>query len=146
MAISGSLALAVVPLVLGQEFGWPVWAWLLLAASVPTIAPAIAWERRLIRTGGQPLVDVRLFASRVFTIGLGVNAAFTALGMLVGAVALRMLDDRITAGWPVVSLALMGLGNGLILPSVVGAPLAGVPPTQAGVASACRRPPSSSRA
>jgi hypothetical protein len=35
----------------------------------------------------------------------------------------------------VVSLALMGLGNGMILPSLVGAPLAGVRPTQAGVAS-----------
>jgi hypothetical protein len=55
--------------------------------------------------------------------------------VLTGAVALEILGGRITTGWMVISLALMGLGNGLILPSLVGAPLAGVRPAQAGVAS-----------
>jgi MFS family permease len=197
LTISGSLALALVPLVLGRELGWPVWAWVLLVASVPAMTMAIRWERRLSSAGGQPLLDVTLFGSRIFNVGLAINAAFmlsftssifvlslvlqnglglsalnaglcfapmavlamgaslggrrlvdrfgvraltlgcaiTAAGVLVGAVALQTLGGRISAVWLVVVLALIGVGNGLILPSLVGAPLAGVRPAQAGVAS-----------
>lgn len=197
LTISGSLALALVPLVLGRELGWPVWAWVLLAASVPAMTMAMLWERRLSSSGGQPLLDVTLFGSRIFNVGLAINAAFmlsftssifvlslllqngiglsalsaglcfapmavlamgaslvgrrlvgrfgiraltlgcgiTASSVLVGAIALQTLGGRISAGWLVAALALMGIGNGLILPSLVGAPLAGVRPAQAGVAS-----------
>jgi EmrB/QacA subfamily drug resistance transporter len=197
VGISGSLALALVPLVLGHDLGWPVWAWVLLVLSVPAMTLAILWERRLARTDGQPLLNVELFKSRVFNAGLAINAAFmlfftstifvlslllqnglglsalraglsfapmallamgaslfgrklvaryglrvltlgcviSGLSVLLAAVSLLVLGGHITTTWLVVSLALMGLGNGLILPSLVGAPLAGIRPEQAGVAS-----------
>jgi EmrB/QacA subfamily drug resistance transporter len=197
LGISGSLALALVPLVLGRDLGWPVWAWVLLVASVPAMTLAILWERRLARGGGQPLLDVALFASRIFNAGLAINAAFmlfftstifvlslvlqdglglsalraglafapmallamaaslggrrlvaryglrvltagcviSGLSVLLAALSLQVLGGRISVPWLVISLALMGFGNGLILPSLVGAPLAGVRPAQAGVAS-----------
>ncbi|WP_131740445.1 MFS transporter [Actinomadura roseirufa] len=76
--VSAALALALVPLVMGREQGWPAWAWASLAASVPVLAATLAWERRLGRAGGQPLLDLTLFRSRLFTLGLAVNVAFLA--------------------------------------------------------------------
>ncbi|MGW0832478.1 MFS transporter [Streptomyces prunicolor] len=197
IGISGSLALALVPLVLGREYDWPVWAWILLVASVPAMTAALLWERRLARTGGQPLLDLTLFRSKVFNAGLAINAAFmafftsyifvlslmlqsglgfsalhaglvfaptavlamvaslkgkglvakhglrvltigsliTAVSVLITAVGLQVQGGGITQPVLLTSTALMGIGNGLILPSLIGAPMAGVKPAQAGIAS-----------
>ena len=53
LGVSGSLALALVPLILGREEGWPVWIWVLLVASVPAFWAALVWERRLAARGGR---------------------------------------------------------------------------------------------
>lgn len=197
LATSGSVALAVVPLVLGRELGWPLWAWALLVGSVPVMTAAILWERHLSAVGGQPLLDITLFRSRVFNVGLAVNAMFQlffpsstfvlslllqnglglsalqaglcfapmavlamagslggrrlagrfgirvltigcvviASSLVLTAITLQSAGDRATVPWLVVSLMLRGLGSGLILPSLVSAPLGGVHPTRAGAAS-----------
>ncbi len=192
--ISGSLALALVPLILGREAGWPVWAWVSMAASVPAMAAALAWERRLTRAGGRPLLDLALFRSPSFNAGLAINAAFMVFfagfifvlslllqaglglsplraglafaplavlamaaslggrrlvaryglrtltaGCSISALSVLMIAVTLRAGastpWLVVGMSVMGLGNGLILPSLIAAPLAGVRPAQAGVAA-----------
>ena len=46
-----------------------------MAAAVPALALALAWERRLARRGGEPLLDLPLFRDRAFSAGLGVNFA-----------------------------------------------------------------------
>jgi MFS family permease len=74
--ISASLALALVPLTLGKQQGWPAWAWVSIAAAAPAMALALAWERRLAAQGGQPLLDLALFRDRSFAIGLAINVAF----------------------------------------------------------------------
>ncbi|WP_129789869.1 MFS transporter [Promicromonospora panici] len=197
LGISGSLALALVPLVLGRQTGWPAWAWVLLVASVPVMTAALLWERRVARTGGQPLLDLALFRSKVFNAGLAINAAFmayftsylfclslllqsglqfsalhaglifaptavlamvtslsgkslvakhglrvltigslvTAVSVLIAALGLQAQGGGISQAVLLVSTALMGIGNGLILPSLIGAPMAGVKPAQAGIAS-----------
>ncbi|TVT45941.1 MFS transporter [Amycolatopsis rhizosphaerae] len=197
LGISGSLALALVPLVLGRQTGWPVWAWALLVASVPAMTAALLWERRVARTGGRPLLDLTLFRSKVFNAGLAINAAFmafftsylfclslllqsglrfsalhaglifaptavfamvaslsgkrlvakhglrvltigsliTAVSVLIVAAGLQIQGGGISQAVLLVSTALMGIGNGLILPSLIGAPMAGVKPDQAGIAS-----------
>jgi MFS family permease len=80
VGISGSLALALIPLVLGRSQGWPVWGWVMLAASVPAMVLSLCWEAALGSRGGQPLLDLALFRNAVFTRGLivsvGVFAAF----------------------------------------------------------------------
>ncbi|NYI07529.1 MFS transporter [Allostreptomyces psammosilenae] len=78
VAISAGLALALVPLALGHAEGWPLWTWISLAASLPVLLLAIAWERRLTRRGGDPLLDLTLFRDRAFSGGLAVNVAFMA--------------------------------------------------------------------
>ena len=42
--------------------GWPAWAWVSLAASVPSCAAFIVAERLVTARGGVPLLDVRLLA------------------------------------------------------------------------------------
>src|ERR1700728_1604934 len=54
VGVSGSLALALVPLTLGRDEGWPAWTWVSLAAALPVLALTLAWERRLDRGGGEP--------------------------------------------------------------------------------------------
>ncbi|MBD0690229.1 MFS transporter [Streptomyces sp. CBMA123] len=197
LAISGSLALALVPLVLGREAGWPLWAWAMLAAAVPAALAALRWERRLAARGGQPLLDPELLRGRVFRTGLAVNAAFmaffagfvfvlsltvqtgfgysplrsglvftpmavlamagslagkrliprhglrvpvaggaiTALSLLLTALALQTTGARHALPVLLATMGLMGIGNGLVLPSLIGAPMAGIAPERAGTAS-----------
>src|ERR1700722_3397071 len=71
----GRVALALVPLTLGRDEGWPVWTWVSLAAARPALAATIAWERRLTRQGGEPLLNMALFRDRAFSAGLLLNFA-----------------------------------------------------------------------
>ena len=73
VGVSGRLALALVPLTLGRDEGWPVWTWVSLAAALPVLAATVAWERRLTRRGGEPLLDLALFRDRAFSAGLLLN-------------------------------------------------------------------------
>ncbi|GAA1992082.1 MFS transporter [Kitasatospora viridis] len=78
LGLAASLALALVPLVLGREAGWPLWSWLSLAAAAPALAATLSWERRLARTGREPLLDLALFRGRTFSTGLLINACVLA--------------------------------------------------------------------
>ena len=44
-------------------------AWLLLAGAALALVGFIAWERRQLATGREPLMNLRLFAHRTFTMG-----------------------------------------------------------------------------
>ena len=195
--LSASLALALVPLVLGREQGWPAWTWVSFAVSVPVLAATLRWERRLARRGGEPLLDLTLFRTRAFSAGLMVNAVFmaffaslmfvltlllqgglglsaldagltfspmgvgfaltsvlghrlvarygprvltagglvSAAGLLSMVVELRVLGTGLTAGALLLPTALVGVGNGLVLPALVGTVLSGLRRGQAGAAS-----------
>ncbi|MFI2236502.1 MFS transporter [Streptomyces chrestomyceticus] len=75
LASAGLLAL-VLPLTQGRELGWPAWTYVSMAASVPVLALFVAWEQRLLRRGGSPLVVLSLFARRSFAGGQGVQLMF----------------------------------------------------------------------
>ena len=195
--VSGGLALALVPLTLGRDEGWPVWTWVSLAAALPVLAATVAWERRLARRGGDPLLDLTLFRDRAFSAGLLLNfavlfffgsfmfvltlllqsglglsplhagivnlplaltfiamtlygpkaaarlgprsitvgAVLAALGVLVLAVTALRAGGQLT-GWETApGTALIGLGQGLMVPSLMGAVLSHVRPDQAGAAA-----------
>ena len=44
-------------------------AWSLLGASIACVVAFIAWQRHQIARGGEPLMDLRLFGFRTFTLG-----------------------------------------------------------------------------
>jgi EmrB/QacA subfamily drug resistance transporter len=195
--VSASIALALVPLTLGRDEGWPPWAWVSLAASLPVLALTVAWERRLAHRGGEPLIDLALFRDRAFSAGLVINfglvfffasfmfvltlllqtglrqaplhagiealplaAAFTAMSILSPRFAGRLGPRSITLGACITSLGtivlaltgmhygpgltgwdltlgttLIGVGQGISLPSLIGAVLAHVRPDRAGAAA-----------
>jgi EmrB/QacA subfamily drug resistance transporter len=196
--ISAALALALAPLSLGQQEGWPAWTWACLAASVPVMAAALAREQRLDQRGGQPLIDLSLFGRRSFTAGMAISVAFMACftssvftvslllqdglgltplhaglaflpmaatgiaGPLIGrrllprygpfqvmlagslvnaagfaalALILQIAGPAVTVIPVSITLAVTGLGNMLILPTVIGVSLTAVGREQAGIAS-----------
>ena len=72
---------------------------------------------------------VARFGMRVVVLGAVVSAA--GLGLL--AVVLR---DGVGVGWIMAGLALVGTGNGLVLPRLIGAALTGITPERAGIGAA----------
>ncbi len=78
VAISGSLALALFPLTIGRQQGWPAWAVAMLIVFPVAFALALRYEARLLRRGGQPLLDLELFRWRSFRSGLAINMAIYA--------------------------------------------------------------------
>jgi len=189
--ISAAVALALVPLALGREEGWPVWTWIALAAALPVLAVTLWWERGT----AEPILDLGLFRSRAFSAGLGFNismllgfssfmfvltlllqagfgldalhaglvfvpgglttmamslagrrivARYGRAALTAGAVvtmlgplslALLLMDRHVATPLLSIPMAIVGLGSGLALPSVIGAVLSGIRPEQAGSAS-----------
>ncbi|QDY76691.1 MFS transporter [Streptomyces qinzhouensis] len=75
------VGLFTVPLVLGQEHGWPAWTWSSLVATAVLLAVFLVYEARPARRGGAPLI-----APRVLRIpGMGTAVARIALAMAVNA-------------------------------------------------------------
>ena len=197
VGVSAGLALALVPLTLGRDEGWPVWTWVSLAPALPVLAATVAWERRLTRRGGEPMLDLALFRDRAFSAGLLLNfvsifffgsfmfvltlllqsglglsplhagivnlplaltfiamtllgpkvaarlgprsitlgAGFAALGAVVLALTAMEAGGQLT-GWDTApGTALIGIGQGLMVPSLMSAVLSHVRPERAGAAA-----------
>jgi EmrB/QacA subfamily drug resistance transporter len=66
----------IVPLMLGREFGWSWWVWLVMAAGAITLAWFLRLERAIERRGGMPLIDLALLEDRVFTAGMCATFCF----------------------------------------------------------------------
>jgi MFS family permease len=75
--LAAAMLLLVLPLVLGQDAGWPAWTWACLAGSVLAFAALRAVERKVSARGGQPLVDFRLLARPVIRWGLASQTVAT---------------------------------------------------------------------
>jgi MFS family permease len=60
--LSAAILLIVAPLVLGRAEGWPAWAWISLAASLPALALFVAVERGVAARGGAPLMHLGVIA------------------------------------------------------------------------------------
>ncbi|HEY1642655.1 MAG TPA: MFS transporter [Streptosporangiaceae bacterium] len=66
---TGGLTAIILPLIEGQQHGWPLWTWLSLAAA-PVLLGGFAVHQLHRRSAGRaPLVDFGLFRSRTFGLG-----------------------------------------------------------------------------
>ena len=102
---TAALVAVVLPLVLGREHGWPLWAWASLAAALPLAAAFALSQRRLARRGGDPLVPPALFGERAFAVGLLATILFyTGMGAFFLVLALYLQQGR----------GLDALGSGLV--------------------------------
>jgi MFS family permease len=73
----------------------------------------------------------RRFGHRVVTIG----AATSLTGLLVTGATLAARGDHTSVGWLIPGMVIVGFGNGLALPSIIGAVLLRIPGPQAGMAA-----------
>jgi EmrB/QacA subfamily drug resistance transporter len=71
------------------------------------------------------------FGIRIVTAGAGVSV----VGLTLMAITLSVLGGRISAPWLLPGMMLVGLGNGLLMPSIMGAVLSGVNRARAGAAA-----------
>ncbi|MBO2452940.1 MFS transporter [Actinomadura barringtoniae] len=76
--LSAAVLAAMLPLVFGRELHWPVWLWVMLAASVPALVAFVLWQRRVKARGGYPLLNLEVIAQPVIRWGLASLAASTA--------------------------------------------------------------------
>src|SRR4029077_19990470 len=73
---TAGLPAVVAPLIEGQQYGWPAWAWASLAAAPVLLGGVVVHQRRRGASAGPPLVDEGLFASRGFSVGSLAALAF----------------------------------------------------------------------
>src|SRR5215472_17094079 len=74
--VSAALLLLLYPLVQGRQLGWPGWTYVSMAASAPVFALFVWWERVKTRRDGSPLVPLRLFGRREFSVGMAIAMTF----------------------------------------------------------------------
>ncbi len=72
------LGLLVYPLAEGRQQGWPPWAFVMLAASVPLLVIFALYEVRKTRRNDSPLIVMSLFSDRAFFAGALLSAVFFA--------------------------------------------------------------------
>ena len=90
IAIAGAAMLALIfPLVEGRAFGWPLWCFALMAASLPLFVGFYLWEQRQARLGRPQVIPVSLLTTWNFAVG-GMTALvfFSALPALFLVLAL----------------------------------------------------------
>lgn len=96
LAISAVLLL-VYPLTEGRRLEWPAWTFAMMAAAAAVFAVFVTYELRRARTAGSPLVDLALFRSRPFTVGL---AAWLLFWIVFGGFFLSwVLFMQVGLGW-----------------------------------------------
>jgi MFS family permease len=120
--VSLTLAAIVVPLSEGREQGWPTWMFATLACVPLLIGVLLVYEGRLSRTGGMPLIDLRLFRIASFRRGVLVSALFfftTSFYLLFG---LYQQEGRGVAPLQT-GLAIVPYGIGLFVGPLITAPL-----------------------
>jgi EmrB/QacA subfamily drug resistance transporter len=83
LLLSSALVALLVPLIEGEDQGWPLWTYLSLAGGVVLLGIFAFWERRLAARDVEPLVPPHLFSHPAFTGGtilaLVYFAAFTSI-------------------------------------------------------------------
>jgi MFS family permease len=76
--LSVSLFLFSLPFMEGSDVGWPFWASIALAASVPFFSVFLRWENGLAARGGTPLIEPRLLRDRGFLAGIAITCIYFA--------------------------------------------------------------------
>jgi EmrB/QacA subfamily drug resistance transporter len=74
--VTVGLTAVVLPLIEGQQYGWPAWSWASLAAAPALLALFAAHQRRRSALGRTPLVDPSLLRIRAFAVGSATSLTF----------------------------------------------------------------------
>jgi EmrB/QacA subfamily drug resistance transporter len=81
--LAGGLVAILIPLIQGQQDGWPLWTYLSIGGGILLLVVFAIWELSVARRGKEPLVPPHLFSHPSFTGGvilaLVYFAAFTSI-------------------------------------------------------------------
>jgi EmrB/QacA subfamily drug resistance transporter len=108
--LSAGLVAILVPLIQGQDAGWPLWTYVTIAGGVATLVLFAFWERRVAGRGKDPLVAPHLFSHPQFTGGTVLAmvyfAAFTSIFFAISLLwQVGLGYDALTAGLVVTPFA-----------------------------------------
>lgn len=70
LIVSVGLFLLIYPLIEGRDAGWPLWAFVSMALSLPVLVLFLVFERGKTAREDSPLVDMHLFSNRAFVAGI----------------------------------------------------------------------------
>ncbi|AMY18513.1 MULTISPECIES: DHA2 family efflux MFS transporter permease subunit [Nocardiaceae] len=110
LLVTAGLVALLVPLIEGQDTGWPAWTVVTLVIGGLLLALFGAWEVRYTRSGRTPLVPPRLFTRPAFTGGVILALVYFA--------AFTSIFFTISILWQT------GLGNTALASGVVSIPFA----------------------
>ncbi len=68
----------VFPLIEGRAFGWPLWSWVMMAASLVFAALFVLWERRRAAANLPQLLNYSLISNGNFLLGLLITTVFAS--------------------------------------------------------------------
>lgn len=113
--------LLVFPLVDGRAQGWPTWIFGVLAAAVPVLGAFALQQRRRVRRGATPLVELSVLAKRSYLSGVIFTLVF--FGAIVGYSLTMGLFLQVGLGFTAMhaSLYLAASAVGAFLGSGIGA-------------------------
>jgi EmrB/QacA subfamily drug resistance transporter len=117
VVLSTGLLLLVYPLVAGREAGWPAWTLICLALSAPVLALFVLIEYLQSVRGGSPLLDIRLFRDRAFSVGLALSLMVYSSSAFFFSFAVYLQSGL---GWDVLQagLGIMPTGFGFFFGSL----------------------------
>ena len=105
------------------------------ALGLGALAAGLVFAPSGLLFGTTALLGSRLVSRWGMRVVLG-GGAVTALGLGLLALRLSAVGEDAGLGWLVPAVALVGLGNGLVLPQLIGVALLDVPARQAGIGAA----------
>ncbi len=102
-----AMILLTFPLIQGREQGWPIWGFVMIAASFPVFG-LFAWsQKRRDRIDGSPLVVPDLFRYRSFVVGILIAGSF--FGVVGGFFLTQTLYMQLGLGFSVLEAGLTGI-------------------------------------
>lgn len=122
--ITVALVLIIFPLVQGRELEWPLWIWLMLAASPVLLAVFVVLQNRAERTGGMALIPPSLFKNRGFSAGI--VTSFVGLSSIGAFFLILVIYLQTGLGFTAIEagLATLPFSIGAFLGSGIAVPLA----------------------
>lgn len=111
-----AMLLLVFPLIQGRELDWPIWTFVMMGLSLPTLALFAWWQKRKDKKDGSALIAPILFKTSSFVKGLTINIVFQSA--MIGFFLPFTLLLQIGLGYEVILAAITGI------PTAVGISLA----------------------
>jgi EmrB/QacA subfamily drug resistance transporter len=126
--VAAFAGLLIYPLIQGREAGWPLWTYLMMAASVASLIALIGWTRLRLRRGQDPLVVASIFAARSYSAGLAMILVF--FGGMIGVILVLTLFLQLGEGFSAIHAGLTlapfafgmavgaGIGGAVLVPKI----------------------------